>query len=123
MLSQRVLACDRYTDKTNEYVWQQGSILAAHQELLLSTVKRRKSSWFGYVCRHDRRAKIILQGYVDGRRRRSRKRKSWKDNIKEWAGQSMSSLLRVAEDRRRWAAITAEASVGGTSTTPVRHGF
>ena len=35
----------------------------------------------------------------------------------------MSSLLRVAEDRRRWAAVTAEASVGGTPTTPGRHGF
>ena len=31
--------------------------------------------------------------------------KSWKDNIKEH--QSMSSWLRVAEDRRRWEAITA----------------
>ena len=33
-------------------------------------------------------------------------------DIKEWTGQSMSSLLRVAEGRRRWAAITAETSVG-----------
>ena len=33
-------------------------------------------------------------------------------NIQEWMGQSMSSLLRVADDRCRWAAITAEASVG-----------
>ena len=41
-----------------------------------------------------------------------RPRKSWKDKIKEWTAQSMSSLLRVAEDRRRWVAITAEASVG-----------
>ena len=35
----------------------------------------------------------------------------WKDNIKEWTGQSTPSLLRVAEDRHRWAAATAEASV------------
>ena len=59
--------------------------------------------------------KIILQGSVDGKRRRGRPRKSWKDNIKEWPGQSMSSLLRVAENRRRWAAVTAEVSVGGYS--------
>ena len=49
---------------------------------------------------------------MDGRRRRGRPRKSWKDNIEEWTGQSMSSLLYVAADRRRWATITAEASVG-----------
>ena len=78
---------------------------------LLSTVKRRKLFWFRHVCRHDTLLKIILQDSVDGRRRRGRSRKSWKDNIKEWTGQSMSRLLGVAEDRRRWAAITAEASV------------
>jgi hypothetical protein len=108
----RMLGISYREHKTNEYVWQQVSILAGPQELLLSTVKRRKLSWFGHVCRHDALPKIILQGTVDGKRRRGRPRKSWRDNIKEWTGQSMSSLLRVAEDRRRWAAVTAEASVG-----------
>ena len=37
----------------NEYVWQQVNILAGRQELLLSTPKRRKLSWFGHVYRHD----------------------------------------------------------------------
>ena len=46
-----------------------------------------------------------------------------KGNIKEWTDQSMSSLLRIADDTSRWAAITAEACVGvGTQTTPRRHG-
>ena len=38
--------------------------------------------------------------------------KSWKDNIKEWTGQSPSSLLRIAYGSSRWAAITADAYVG-----------
>ena len=109
--------------KTNVYVWQQDSILAGPQELLLSIVKRRKLSWFSHDCRHDMLPKIILQGSMDGRRHRGRPCKSWKDNIKEWAGQSMSSMLRVEEDRRRWVAITAEASVWGNPTTHGRHGF
>ena len=33
--------------KTNEYIWQQVSIAAGPQELLLSTVKHHKLSWFG----------------------------------------------------------------------------
>ena len=52
--------------KTNDG-WQQVGILAGHQELLLSTTKRLKLSWFGLVCRHDTLPKIILQGSVDGR--------------------------------------------------------
>ena len=48
--------------ETNEYVWQPVSVLAGRQELLLSTVKRGKLSWFGHVCHHDTLTKIILQG-------------------------------------------------------------
>ena len=37
-----MLGISQREHRTNEYVWQQVSILAAPQELLLSTVKRRK---------------------------------------------------------------------------------
>ena len=37
---------------------------------LLSTVNRRKLSWFGVVCRHDTLSNIMLQGAVDGIRRK-----------------------------------------------------
>ena len=85
----RMLGISYRENKTNEYVWQQVCILLGPQELLLSTVKRRKLSWLGHVCRNDTLPKIIQQGSVDGRRRRGRPRKSWKDKIREWAGQSM----------------------------------
>ena len=42
-------------------------------------------------------AKIILQGTADGSRCRGRPRKSWRDNINEWTGQSLSTLLRIAD--------------------------
>ena len=79
--------------KTNDYVWQQVIILAGRQELLLSTVKHRKLSRFSHVCRHDTLPKVILQEVKDGIRRRGRPRKSCRNNIKEWTGQSLSSLL------------------------------
>ena len=99
--------------KTKEYVWQRVNILAGRQQLLQSRVKRRKLSRFGHVCRHDTPSKIILQGTVDGgRRRRGRPRKSRKDDIMKWTGQSMSSMLCIADDRGRWAVITSDASGG-----------
>ena len=54
-----------------------------------------------FVLRQHVMSKIILHGSVDGRRRKGRPRKSWKDNINDLTGQSMPSLLRVAEDKRR----------------------
>ena len=49
----RMLVVSYRQHKTNEYVWQQVSILAGCHALLLTTVRRRKLSWFGHVCRHD----------------------------------------------------------------------
>ena len=51
-----------------------------------------------------------------------RPRKSWKDNIKEWTGQSVSSMLRITDDRGRWAVLAAETSVGVPPTLG-RHGY
>ena len=118
----RMLGMSYREHKTNEYVWQQVSILAGPQELLLSTVKHGKLSWFGDVCRYDTLPKIILKGSVDGRRRRGRLRKSWKDNNKEWTGQSVSSLLRVVEDTPD-VATTEEASVAIPQRRLVVTGF
>ena len=44
-------------------------------------------------------AKTILQGTVEEKKRRkSRQKKSWEDNIKEWTGMDFASL-RAAKDR------------------------
>ena len=68
------------------------------------TINRRKLSWLSHVCCHDALPKIMLQETVDGSRRIGTPRKTWKDNIKGWVGQSMPSLLCIADDRSRWAA-------------------
>ena len=72
---------------------------------------QKRESSFVAVCRDDTLPKIILEGSVDGRRRRRKLRKSWKDVTNEWTDQSMLSVLRGAEDRRRWPDNTAETSV------------
>ncbi|GFR87376.1 endonuclease-reverse transcriptase [Elysia marginata] len=72
------------------------------QEPFLATVKRRKLAWFGHVTRHDSLSKTILQGTVEGKRRRGRQKKAWCDNIKEWTGMAMYELVRSASDRDAW---------------------
>ncbi|KAL8562493.1 hypothetical protein ACOMHN_008637 [Nucella lapillus] len=62
--------------KTSEYVRQRIDNLAGKQEPMLSVVKRRKLARFGHVNRHDSLAKTILQGTVEGGRRRGRQRKA-----------------------------------------------
>ena len=40
--------------------------------------------FWGRVTRHDSLSKTILQGTLEGGRRRGRQRKCWMDNIKDW---------------------------------------
>ena len=55
----------------------------------------------------------LLHGTADGSRRRWRPRsKSWRANIRELTGLLLSSPLRIAADRSRWAAIAEQTFVG-----------
>ncbi|GFS24369.1 endonuclease-reverse transcriptase [Elysia marginata] len=87
---------------TNESVRELVVAYVDPQEPLLATVKRRKLAWFGHVTRHDSLSKTILQGAVEGKRRRGRQKKAWCDNIKEWTGMAMCELVRSASDRDAW---------------------
>ena len=98
-------------------------VLAEERDITLSSIKHRKLSWFDHVCIHS--AEIHTTGPVHGAPTYSkgRPRKSLMNNIKEWIGQSLSSLLHIANDRSRYEAITAEASVGEPRRRPGVTGF
>ena len=65
------LKVNSYTEhKTKECVRQQVDSLAGRQEPLLSTVERRKLSWFGHNTRHNIITKTTLRGAPEGKRRR-----------------------------------------------------
>ena len=53
----------------------------------------------GHISRSSGMAKTIMQGTVNGARRRGRQKKRWEDNIKEWTGMGFGDSLRAAEDR------------------------
>ena len=97
--------------KTNEYVFDQVSLLDGPQEPLLATIKRRKLAWFGHVTRHNTLPKTILQGTLEGGRKRGRQQKSWFDNIKEWTRMDSPTLLRSAENRAAWRQLASRSSL------------
>ena len=69
---------------------------------ILTTVKKRKLKWFGHVSRSSGLAKTILQGTMQGGRRRGRQKKRWKNNISEWTGLKFCNALREAENKIKW---------------------
>ncbi|XP_076438559.1 uncharacterized protein LOC143277565 [Babylonia areolata] len=101
----RLLHISYKEHKTNDCVRNLVSNLVGPQEPLLATVKRWKMAWFGPVIRHNTLSKTILQGTVEGGRRRGRQRKSWSDNVKEWTKMTMPDLLTTAANRTAWSAV------------------
>ena len=89
---------------TNEEVKARiGNAIGPYEDLL-TTMKRRKLKWFGHVTRSSGLAKTILQGTVQGGRRRGRQRKRWEDNIKGLAlnGTSCYGKLRTVRSGGSW---------------------
>ena len=71
---------------TNEEVKARTENAIGPYEDFLTSVKRHKLKWYGQVTRSSGLAKTILQGTVQGGRRRGRQRNRWENNIKEWTG-------------------------------------
>ena len=96
---------------TNKEVKERiGNAIGPYEDLL-TTVKRRKLKWYGHVTRSSGLAKTILQGTVQGGRRRGRQRKRREDNIKEWTGLQWNIALWKAENREEWRKLVAKSTV------------
>ena len=87
-----------------------GHTIRPYEDLLVS-VKRRKLKWYGHVARSSGLAKAILQGTVQGGRRRGRQRKRWEDNIKEWTGLEWNISLWKDENREEWRKLVVKYTV------------
>ena len=95
---------------TNEEVHNRiQNAIGVHDDLL-TMVKKRNLRWYGHISRSGM-AKTILQGTVEGARRRRRQKKRWEDNIKEWTEMGFGDSLRAAEDREGWKGIVAMSFV------------
>ena len=80
-------------------------------EDLLTVVKRRKLKCYRQVSRSLGLANTILQGTVKGGRRQGRRKKRWKDNIREWTGLEFAKSQRAVENREKWRKLVVKSSV------------
>ena len=78
---------------TNEEVHNRiQNAIGVHDDLL-TMVKKRKLRWYGHISRSSGMAKTILQGTVEGTRRRGRQKKKYEENIKGWTHEGGKVLL------------------------------
>ncbi|XP_072041629.1 uncharacterized protein [Amphiura filiformis] len=84
---------------TNEEVRTRVKQAIGPYDDLLTTARQRMIHWYGHIFRSSGLAKTILQGTVNGSRRRRRQKKKWGDNIKEWTGLNFSTSQRAVKVR------------------------
>ena len=86
-----------------------GEILrrVGEKRLLLRTVKQRQLQYFGHLIRAGGLQRLLLEGKVEGTKRRGAQRRTWMKDISEWTGMNYKNCVRCAMDRRRWRRMVA----------------
>ena len=104
-LMRRMLRISWTEHITNETVLRRMNV----DREILGIVKRRKTSYLGHIYRGSRYEflRLIMEGKVEGRRGPGRRQCSWLRNVRDWTGLNSQTLLRVAQDRERFANVVA----------------
>ena len=83
--------------KTNEEVLK----TVGEERRLVKTIVERKKKWIGHILRGKGLMKDVLEGRMEGKRPRGRKRMGMIDELKEG---SYGIMKRRAENRTEWRA-------------------
>ena len=94
---------------TNEEVHANIQQAIGPQEDLLITVKRRKLQWYGHVSRSSGLAKNHLARHSE-RGKKTRQRKRWEVNIREWTGLEFAKSQRAVENRENGRKLVVKSS-------------
>ncbi|GFS20191.1 endonuclease-reverse transcriptase [Elysia marginata] len=59
-------------------------------------------AYYGHIRRHQSLQKTIMEGKINGKRQRGRKRKSWLGNMEETTTRRINECCEVALNREEW---------------------
>ena len=90
--------------KSNKEVLNQ---LKIKRTTLMSTVQSKRAKYFGHIRRHQCIQKSIMEGKVDGKRGRGRRRTSWLSNVAATMKQPINTCAYMALDRQEWRKMTS----------------
>jgi hypothetical protein len=85
--------------KTNEEVLR----IVSEKRSLLKVIENRRGKMIGHLLRHDDLIKVIIEGKIEGRRKRGRPRRAYMEQLKENIEvETYRELKEKAENRTEW---------------------
>ena len=82
---------------------------------LMKTIQQRSLQFFGHLVRRNNIHRVLIEGKINGKRGRGRPITSWVNNIVKWTGLDYPSVVRTAQDRHWWRAVSSDPlTVDGT---------
>jgi hypothetical protein len=84
------------------------------QMIIENKIKERKLLYLGHIMRGEKYAllRLVMQGKIQGKKRRGRKRISWLKNLTNWYGISTIELFRAAMDKKKLQLMTTNLRIG-----------
>ena len=93
----RILHLDR---KTNVEVLE----IAMAKQTLLRAIQERKLQYFGHLIRGKGKQKLLMEGKIEGTRRKGKQRRTWMG----WCGSSYTKCVSITENKQEWSSMTAD---------------
>ena len=94
----RMLKISYEQHRTNEEVLR----MACAKRSLLHDIERRKILYFGHVVRAEGTQRLLMEGTVEGVRRKGKQRRKWTTDVTEWMELSYAECTRLAYNRKAW---------------------
>ena len=69
------------------------------------TIKRSKVAWYGHLRRSSIPAKVVMEGFIPGYRKRGRPSRRWLEDVREWTGYNLSQIFIASTSREEWKII------------------
>ena len=87
---------------------------AGEERVLIRTIWKRKMRWIGHIMRGDGMLRVTIEGRVEGKRPRGRKRRMMLDDILDEL--KYHEKKGIAQERERWRRLSCTVPVLGQPT-------
>ncbi len=75
---------------------------------VMSTIRARKLRWYGHIRRSNLPVRTSVEGIIQGKRKRGRPQRRWRDDIAEWSARNINDRNALVRDREKWRDVVKQ---------------